>query len=680
MSDGRPGMLRRVLDWFFVEEPSAGEAPRARSAPPTPPAPPAREPASPPEAAPADAVSSREPAVATLSTEQATYPPPWAMRSHGAETLSADDTVPLPPRAPAPAPAQAPAMMTRKQPPPVRRRRGFFHRLTDWFFVYEYEYEDGAGAAAAETVEPRWEDDLAPAPEPLPRRRGSRAAWVVVVLALAVAGVVVAKGLPQRGRPVVSVTATTTAAAKTTPTVTAAQLAADVARARTAAGNAAQAAQSARAAAQRISVLLASAKQDAKRVAAVASPVLARNPSAADPSKDLAPLQQAVAQGRQAVNTLETDATSADGAANAAASLAQTAPAAATFGNAASSAAAQADHDLTAGQQAQAQIGALLTTATSAVTAWDQVHSAPRGVLGITVGNPPPTLGVQGCEVLAVQPGSAGSAAGLVGAAESPDGVGDVITGLADATDASATWTITDCGALQSAMAQTRIGDHVTVTYMRSQNLVFTTQWVQASGSAVLGQGATASATASATATGAPATGTATAPAGTATASATASGAPAGSGTATSTATAQSSCPAPITGTITPVAAGSRIELPITLSGPGGDAPNLRAILDTGGVATTFPDGLLRQLGYRPYGTTENSGVVPGATAIAYLYHVPGSAITALDGGRQVALATGTLDVIGIPGGSNYTLGPDILEAGSRLSTAGSQWSLTPPC
>ena len=539
--------------------------------------------------------------------------------------------------------------------------------------------------------------------EPESRRGHSGAAWAVVVIALGVAAVVVSRGFAHpKATPAA---APSLPIATATATMTTQARAAAVDQAKTAADNATRAAQDAEAAAQHVADLLASAQAAASRVTTAASLATARQPAAPDPSGGLLPLQQVASQIGQVVTAIESDATAADGAANAAASIAQQVSAAVASGDAASKAAAQANQALTSAQQAAGQISDLLASAQSAVASWQQVHKAPQGRLGITVQDPAPTIGVQGCQVVDVLPGGAAARVGIVGA----NPVGDVITELADPTDANAIWPTPNCAALQAAMALTRAGDEIGITYLHQEAFVFATQWVRATGRAVLGAtatssaavgAATGSATASASgaatgsadtggaatgtatsgtgsASGGAATGTATAPGsgGTATASATAS---AGGGTATGTATA--SCPAPVTGTITPASAGSRIAIVITLSGPGGTAPNLRAILDTGGVATSFPDGLLRQLGYQPYGTTQNQGVVPNATATANLYHVPGSALTVLDGSSQAPLATGVLTVIGIPGGSNYTLGPDILEGGSRLSTFGSQWSLTPPC
>ena len=70
----------------------------------------------------------------------------------------------------------------------------------------------------------------------------------------------------------------------------------------------------------------------------------------------------------------------------------------------------------------------------------------------------------------------------------------------------------------------------------------------------------------------------------------------------------------------------------------------------------------------------------PGASGTAYLYRLPGSALTVSDGGRSVPVATGTLTVWGIVHGTDYALGPDILQHGAHLSVVRGGWSLTPPC
>jgi hypothetical protein len=570
-------------------------------------------------------------------------------------------------------------------------RRGFLQRLTDWFFVIEEPAEPAepapvdvpaeapaAPARAEPAVEPTPEQpqhDLLPrraaARAPQPRRERSGAAWLVVVLALAVAAVAVYRGFPRAPSSVASLSATGQATPTATATETAAQIAAAVAQAKTAAGNASRAAQDAITQAQHVADLLAAAQEDAQAVQTAATPMLARQADARDPSGALGPLEQADSDATRTVTTIESDATAADGSANAAASIAQTVAGAVPAGDAAATAAQQANQALASAQQAAGQISDLLATAQAAVAQWKQIHGAPHGVLGVTVQDPSPSLGAQGCEVVDVQADGAGAQAGLIGADQRPSNVGDIITELSDPAAAAKPFTITSCAVLRAAMTLTRSGDRLDITYLSQQVVVAAAQWVRETGTAVLGATAAAGG-----GSGGAATATASGSAGSATGTATASG----SGTATGTATASGSCPAPITGTITPASAGSRIALFIALSGPGGQAPNLRAILDTGGVATSFPDGLLRQLGYQPYGTTENQGVVPGATATAYLYHVPGSAITVLDGGHAVPLATGVLNVIGIPGSSNYTLGPDILEGGSKLSTSGSEWTLTPPC
>jgi hypothetical protein len=139
-------------------------------------------------------------------------------------------------------------------------------------------------------------------------------------------------------------------------------------------------------------------------------------------------------------------------------------------------------------------------------------------------------------------------------------------------------------------------------------------------------------------------------------------------------------CPSPITGQIS--GAGNRIPLQIEIAGPSGTFTE-NAILDTGGVDEYLPDTDLRGAGFSPTGSTTSS--VGGWTGTVDVYSLPASALLVLDSGTYVPIASGTLVVFGAPSaafadGIEPLVGPNVLQQGAKLSSSGSQWSLTPPC
>ena len=257
-------------------------------------------------------------------------------------------------------------------------------------------------------------------------------------------------------------------------------------------------------------------------------------------------------------------------------------------------------------------------------------NGAP-GVLGASVQDVPADWPVRGCEIAAVEPGGTAAALGLVGATQRTDPVGDVISTIQDRTTAGGPQPIASCAALTSALAQMQGGDAITVGYYHRVAGLLGGTWVAA----------------------------------------TASGTLAGSGTL--------ACPAPIVGTITRPAAGNRIQLQIELRGPAATAAH-PAVLDTGADETIMPDADLRNLGFKPSSTTATAGLVPGTQTTAYVYRIPGADILVDDQGRFVPLASGTVIVWGIPNESGIWLGPNVLERGLQLTTAGRHWTLNVPC
>ncbi len=398
-----------------------------------------------------------------------------------------------------------------------------------------------------------------------------------------------------------------------------------VARAQVAAAASASAAQDAQAAGGRIRTQLATAQRAAQQVASLATPALARQPSAQDPSGPLATLQLLQSQAAATVTAIGHDVSTAEGGVAAAASDPLAAKQAAA-------AAATAKAALAAAQGGASQIAALVPPAQRAAATWRQIHTAPPGTLGVTTQDPPAGWGVRGCEVRTVAPGGAGQRLGLVGAAGFLHPVGDVITLVRDTTDGNASWPVASCAALQAAMAQSRAGDRITVSYEQRATVDLVLGfWLSHTGTVVLGQGGAA----------------------------------------------QSVCPGPLTGRTGP---GGTVPLTVAVSGPAGTRPGVAVTIDPAGGISYFPDALLRALGYRPYQSESGSGVLPGSKATVNLYNVPGSSLTVQDHGQAVPLADGILSVVGVPGGSGSVVGAAVLSQGAQLTVSGGTWSLTPPC
>lgn len=265
-------------------------------------------------------------------------------------------------------------------------------------------------------------------------------------------------------------------------------------------------------------------------------------------------------------------------------------------------------------------------------TSTEPTSTAPRtmkrpalpGFLGITMTNPPSDWTVSGCEIVNVLPKTPAAEAGLVGADNRTDPVGDVITSL---VIGGTVWATPNCAALHAALSHTHPGETVGIHY--EHRVVF-----------ILGHWASRQ---------------------------------------VSVALATPPCPGPLTGIITPVSAGDRIGLPIELKGPQ-SVVVLHFIVDTGAYVTLLPNSLLRQLGFKPSGQTVLSGVVPGATTTASIYSIPGQDFLVTDQGRTVPLVGGVITVDGIPHGTSYLLSPQFFKNGAQFSLSAGSWSLTPVC
>lgn len=137
-------------------------------------------------------------------------------------------------------------------------------------------------------------------------------------------------------------------------------------------------------------------------------------------------------------------------------------------------------------------------------------------------------------------------------------------------------------------------------------------------------------------------------------------------------------CPPPLTGKITSSLTGNRIKLRVRVSGPNGSR-EINAMLDTGGVTTSFPDQMLRDLGYTPVASVVVGGMVGGVVTPAYKYVIPYPEVW--DNGAWVSLGHGSMTVLGVVNmGTEPLIAPDVLKAGTRLSTDGARWSLQPAC
>lgn len=137
------------------------------------------------------------------------------------------------------------------------------------------------------------------------------------------------------------------------------------------------------------------------------------------------------------------------------------------------------------------------------------------------------------------------------------------------------------------------------------------------------------------------------------------------------------SCPAPLSGRL--AGAGDRIPLELQLTGPRG-VRMLPAFLDTGAGVTTLPASVLADVGLSPYGSSLATGIVPGASAAVYSYHLPPGALSVWHGGTPELLTPASLSVVGVPGGTLALVGPDVLKSGASLSVDGPTWILWPAC
>ena len=273
-----------------------------------------------------------------------------------------------------------------------------------------------------------------------------------------------------------------------------------------------------------------------------------------------------------------------------------------------------------------------LSTPQVTTTTTTPVPAGP-GRLGVSVANPPSDWTVSGCELINVLANTPAAAAGLVGAENRTDPVGDVIS---EVSTGGQSQVITTCGQLLSFMQGTHPGQQVTLSYWHRQVFIFG-HWVARQVTVTLA-------------------------------------APQHGG----------ACPPPIRGTVTSASSGSRIRITVEVVGPGGAVP-VHAILDTGAGVTMFPNRVLAAAGFSPYGQNSLSGVVPGANISDNLYSLPAGSLRIEDQGTFVPLTTGTLDpVAGIPGVASRNLdrliGPDVLTLGATLVVSGSNWTLTPPC
>ena len=345
---------------------------------------------------------------------------------------------------------------------------------------------------------------------------------------------------------------------------------------------------------------LTQAQQDAQQVMAAAKPDLARNPAAQAPS--LAPLQGA--QSRVAADLQKAQQAGAQGA----------------------SAVQQVGTIAT-------QVGQLVTQAQAAVQAWQQVHSAPPGYLGVQYAEPAANGGASGCEV--VKASGPAAQAGLVGSTQRTDPLGDVISQIVDQTDGNATWPIPSCRGFLAAMAQTRPGDVLTLSYDHRHVI-----WYELSG---VWQPRTAEVTLT-----------------------------------------NNACPAPVTGRLQ----GTRIRVTLQLTGPTGKTAQTPAIVDTGGANGWFDAGWLESLGFQPnplsrFNASGYLGAPPGT--VGYSFTIPLPSVENSQG-QFISLGTGTVRVQGIVGltADNPTavghagLGPTEL-AQVHFQNDGSTWSITWP-
>ncbi|MDA8216519.1 MAG: hypothetical protein M0Z94_02780 [Dehalococcoidales bacterium] len=248
------------------------------------------------------------------------------------------------------------------------------------------------------------------------------------------------------------------------------------------------------------------------------------------------------------------------------------------------------------------------------------------GYLGIEMTDAPSDWTVQGCEVVHVYPGTPAALMGLVGSEDRTDPVGDVIYSVV--ARGATYWTPT-CAALSNVLASSSPGETIQVAYYHRVVDLLSASWEAEEGVATL---------------------------------------------------ATQPCPSPLTGSITPSLLGNRIDLTVKIVGPNGSTSPQTVILDTGGVHTSFPDAMLRSLGFSPYWSMSTGGIVSGASETTYLYHIPAADFLVLDNGLYEPVASGTLEVWGLTNSSDEAFGPDILKLGDSFSNNGSTWTLTLAC
>lgn len=139
-------------------------------------------------------------------------------------------------------------------------------------------------------------------------------------------------------------------------------------------------------------------------------------------------------------------------------------------------------------------------------------------------------------------------------------------------------------------------------------------------------------------------------------------------------------CPATLDFSYTNTGGADRPMLRASLVGPSG-RQTFVAQVDSGAGVVTLPNSVLQAAGFRPTGTQVWEGVVPGASSQVSVYDVPASDFEVRDGNRTVPLGSGaTIQVNGIPGGTNWLLGPNLVQAGMRITLGVNSWTLTPPC
>lgn len=234
--------------------------------------------------------------------------------------------------------------------------------------------------------------------------------------------------------------------------------------------------------------LFSAAQQTAAHVLNLASPQQARIPTATDPTTAEGPLQTAAQQIGAALARTRAGATAASTAAAATARIADQDAAAADAGARTTADAKRARDALATAQDAQNQMSALLSRVQTAIGEWQSVHAAPPGSLGIQGQAAAASRSIAGCEILSAPPASPASRAGLVGRSQRTDPVGDVIVSVTDTTDQGTNWPVPNCAALSAAMAQTRGGDHLTISYQHREVVwyLLSGRWVPQTASVTL--------------------------------------------------------------------------------------------------------------------------------------------------------------------------------------------------